>query len=395
MKNLLAIFVLVIVLLFGVPLVRLSRSKIGFEIIPFYSILFVLIGILFSQSGLNVFTDAVLTQIFPLIGFSLGWLGFLMTIDFDFHLVRKIDSRDVIYSLVFSAGAFLFVGIGFFLLFRTVFQQIPTSMAWLLASLSVTTSPLLLRLLIKKRRKRSPKIERLSLITVLGGILGVLIYGIVVSFLTENPWWRNLIFTLIVGVGSGLFINLMVMGARKQNEMLLFVYGIIFLSSGLAGLLDISPLFVNAISGIIVANSSVKKSRVAAILYEAEQLIIVFIYVLFGALWTLHPEGLGRLLWVAGVIGISYVVLRHSGKLFGAFVMKRFYHEDTLFFANNLVCQISVLLAILIDFRLIAGTNREFVNLLFLAMFFAVLISMVVASYFMNRAFGKLNQKNV
>jgi len=391
MKNLLAIFVLAVVLLFGVPLVRLSRSKVGFETIPFYSILFVLIGILFSQSGLNVFSDAVLTQIFPLIGFSLGWLGFLMTIDFDFHLVRKIDSRDVVYSLVFSAGAFLFVGGGFFLLFRSFFQEINTSMAWLLASLSVTTSPLLLRLLIKRRRKRSPIIERLSLITVFGGILGVLIYGIVVSFLTENPWWRNLIFTLVVGIGSGLFINLIVMGARKQNEMLLFVYGIIFLSSGLAGLLDISPLFVNAISGIIVANSSVKRSRVAAILYEAEQLIIVLIYVFFGALWTLRPEGLARDLWMAGVIGTFYVILRHSGRFVGALVMKRFYHDDTLFFANNLVCQISVLLALLIDFRLIAGTNQEFINLLFLAMFFAILISMVAASYFMNRAFRKLN----
>ncbi len=390
MKIFLAIFVLVIVLLFGVPLVRLSRSKIGLEAFPFYSILFVLIGILFSQSALNVFTDMVLTQIFPIIGFSLGWLGFLMTIDLDFHLIRKVDSRDVAYSLIFSAGAFLFVGVGFFFVFRAFFQQIPSSMAWLLASLSVTTSPILLRLLIKKRRKRSLIIERLSLITVLGGIAGVLSYGIVVSFLTENPWWRNLIFTLIVGIGSGLFINLMVVGARRHNETLLFVYGIIFLSSGLASLLDISPLFVNAVAGLFVANSSVKKSRIAAILYEAEQLIVVLIYVLFGALWTLQLEELGRFLCVASVGALLYVFLRHSGKLFGALVIKKFYNENVMIFANNLICQISVLLALLTDFRLMASTNQDFVNLLFLGMFFAVLLSMIVASYFLNNAFNKL-----
>jgi len=390
MKSFLAIFVLAFVLLFGVPLVRFSRSKIGFEAVPFYSILFVLIGILFSQSGLNVFTDTVLTQIFPLIGFSLGWLGFLMTIDFDIHLIRKVDSRDVVYSLIFSAGAFLFVGVGFLFAFRTFFRQFSPSMAWLLASLSVTTSPILLRLLIKKRRKRSLIIERLSLITVLGGILGIFVYGIVVSFLTENLWWRNLLFSLIVGIGSGFFINLMVVGARKHNEMLLFVYGIIFLSSGLAGLLDISPLFVNAIAGMVVANSSVKRSRVAAILYEAEQLIIVLIYVIFGALWTPHFEGLSGLLWMALVMGILYAVLRYSGKLLGALVIKKLYKENVMLFANNLVCQISVLLSLLIDFRLVAGTNREFVNLLFLGMFFTVVLSMVVASYFMNVAFKKL-----
>ncbi len=396
MDTFLAILILTIVMLFGAPAVRFFRPKIGFETVPIYSILFVLIGVFFSQSGLNVVTNEVVTQIFPIIGFSLGWLGFLMTIDFDFHLIRKINTRDIVYSLIFSIFVFLFVGLGFMMIFRAFFQQISESMAWLLASLSVATSPVLLRLFIKKHRKRSALIDSVTLVTVLGGIIGVLVYGTTVSFLTEYAWWRNLAFTLLVGTGSGLFINLMIVVARKHNETLLFVYGIIFLSSGLAGLLNLSPLFVNAISGLVVANSSVKRSRVAAILYEAEQLIIVLIYVLFGALWSINFKSGGNLVvYMAAGVGVLYVLFRYSGKIFGVFVIKKIYGENTLFFANTLICQISILFALLIDFRMIVGRNAEFVNMLFLAMFFSVLLSMPIAYYFMNREFVRLSQKNV
>ncbi len=381
--------------MFGAPVVKFTRSKLGIEKTPFYGIMFVFIGILFSQTGLNIFTDDVLLQILPIIGFSLGWLGFLITIDFDVRLIKKIDTRDIAYSLLFSGGAFLAVGIGFTLIFGTFLRGFPQSTAWLLAALSVATSPILLRLMIRKERKRSFKIEQLSLITVLGGILGVLVYGIITCFLEQHAWWRNLGLALVIGISSGLFINMMVIGARKHNEMLLFVYGIIFLSSGLSGLLKISPLFVNAITGIVVANSSLKRSRVAAILNEAEQLMMVLIYVLFGALWSVRLENMKQILLPALIIGFIYFLLRYFGKLFGSFLIKIFSGENTFALAGSLLCQTSVLFAALIDFRMLGASSAFIMNRLFLALFVSVLVAMPAARYFMEAYLKKDFQRNV
>jgi hypothetical protein len=193
-------------------------------------------------------------------------------------------------------------------------------------------------------------------------------------------------------MGTGLLLNMLVSSRRTHNEMLLFVYGTIFLASGLAEILGLSPLFVNAIAGAFVANSSVRRYRVAAILSEAERLILVLILVTFGVLWSV-PSGAWRAVFLpAGVIGMGYALFRLAGRWLGALAIEAVYKTNVSTLGFTLLCQTSIVAALLIDFRFFYPFPTEVAKLfggLTVAWFFGVF----PAYRFMNRYLSADSEK--
>ncbi len=364
MKILIALSILLAAILFAAPMDQYGRRRLGLNATTISGLEFILLGIPFSQVGLNVFTEEVIFQLFPIISFSLGWLGFLVTIDFEFRILKKVGARPIIWALIFAAATFALVGLGFWLLnrWRPVFSS--PGIPWILAALAVATSPLLLRHMANKIHVRPTHLETILFLTAFGGIVGIFAYGVVADFLKTTPWWRNLLLDLVLGLGTGLFLNMLVSSRRTHNEMLLFVYGSIFLSSGLAGLLGLSPLLVNAIAGVFVANVSVRRYRVAAILSEGERLILVFILVVFGALWAVPSSGWKPILMPVALIGAGYFLFRLGGRWLGSVAIGSLYKTKATSLGLALLCQTSIVAALLIDFRLFFPSSAD-VNLLF------------------------------
>ena len=382
MKILIALSILLAAILFAAPADQYGRRRLGLNATTISGLEFILLGIPFSQIGLNVFTETVIFQLFPIISFSLGWLGFLVTIDFEFRILKKVGTQPIALALIFAVVTFVVVGLGFWLVNRTWPIFSAPGIPWILAAVSVSTSPLLLRHLAGKIRVRATHLETILFLTAFGGIVGIFAYGVVADFLKATPWWRNLLLDLALGLGTGLFLNLLVSSRRTHNEMLLFVYGSIFLSSGLAGLLGLSPLFVNAIAGTFVANASVRRYRVAAILSEGERLILVLILVTFGALWAIpSPEWRGFLL-TAGLVGVAYFLLRLGGRWLAAFSIGKLAKTKATSLGFALLCQTSIAVALLIDFRLSFPSAAD-VHLLFVGMTLAWFLAVWPAYRFM------------
>ncbi len=392
MKILIAFFVLLLTVLFAGPLDRYGRRRFGFSLRTVSGLEFVLLGILFSQVGLNIFTEKVILQLFPIISFSLGWLGFLVTIDFDIRILRKVGIRSILFAVILAFLIFISVSGGFYLLNRwyPIFTHL--EMPWLLGVLAVATSPLLLRHMAQKFRVRPAQMETLLFLTAFGGVLGIFVYGAMADFLKITPWWRNLLLDASLGLGSGLLLNVLVSGRRTHNEMLLFVYGTIFLSSGLAGLLGLSPLFVNAIAGAVVANSSVRRYRIAAILSEAEQLILVLILVTFGALWSISPGEWKSLAVPIVGIGVGFFLLRLLGRWLGAKMIGALFKTDVTSLSGALLCQVSILVALLIDFRLFFPSLIE-LHKLFVGLTLAMFLSVWPAYRLMDRYLKELTSR--
>jgi Kef-type K+ transport system membrane component KefB len=90
----------------------------------------------------------------------------------------------------------------------------------------------------------------------------------------------------------------------------------VLFSSGIALYFKLSPLFINAVMGFMVANLPGSKDRIFRLLVLLEKPFYLVFLILAGAVW--HPESA----WVLPIAAL-YLGLRFAGKLSGGFLAAR------------------------------------------------------------------------
>jgi hypothetical protein len=114
-----------------------------------------------------------------------------------------------------------------------------------------------------------------------------------------------------VGVVCGIFFLWLTRSRPVAEELMLFLLGMCAFSAGVALQWDLSPLFVSAIMGAVVANLSRETDRLRLLLSRWEKPVYVTFLLVAGALIQIPT-------WMVFPMALGYAVLRFLAKLVAA-----------------------------------------------------------------------------
>jgi hypothetical protein len=119
---------------------------------------------------------------------------------------------------------------------------------------------------------------------------------------------------LSVGTGGLLGVTVVALTSYRlsDDEHLLVLLGTVLTGAGLALYLSLSPLFVNAVAGVVIANLAGHRplAVLQSLLVRGDRAVYVLFLLLAGAQW--QPQGA-----TVFALALLYVVLRTAGKMAG------------------------------------------------------------------------------
>ena len=302
MKPLIAFGILLAVGFLGaVKLFNRFQVSSPFAYLFYSGTIFIFFGLLIGENGLNLISKEITRHLEPLIHFSLGWVGFI----FGFQLERKYLKRIhwswyvsmistyfitffSIFSLGFWANHFfsrefipdITIAIGFSLVLAILVSE---------SSISFTVWS------SKFLRGYMHQVRQCSFIASSDNFFPILFTGIIFSLyryipesgeitsLPAKDFFISFAVQVVIGILSGLAIHFLLKRIQQKLEISAVLFGVIFFISGLALMVNFSPLFVAMITGVVFSNLTRRHTYLLKIITPTEKPIYI-VFLIFLAL---------------------------------------------------------------------------------------------------------------
>ena len=235
-------------------------------------------------------------------------------------------------SIVQALAAFILVAVGTYL---TAFLVAGNSaahpdnfiLALLLGAVAVATAPAALLHVVREMGARGPLTSTLMAVVAVDDGIAIMIFGMAMSIAHQladpgtlsalHAAWDcayEIIFSLGIGVITGLLIDFVLNKLHNRGEMLTAGLALLLLCGEITRFLELSSLLAGMAAGFTIINRSERDVR----LFRALNAFEPPIYVLFFTLAGLHLDI--SALKLAGWIGIVYFITRVIGKYAGAWL---------------------------------------------------------------------------
>lgn len=289
---------------------------------------YVLLGVLVGPYVTNVMTPEVVGQLSPIMSLSIGSLGLLYGLQFRFRDVAhqpaeaiRLGFIEVLVTFVLVAGVFAGV---FWML--PGFPKAPEAVwpaALVLGTTAAVSAPSALKAVRLRYDATGPLPDLLQFVVRFDQALGILLFGFIfclfhvgetqgIRDLTTTEWVAvNLGFGVILGLLFFLFLG----REEGKSKLLVALIGIVVFASGAAYYLNLSPLFINLVLGVILANTSRIREQLVEILRSIEKPVVVVVLVFAGAAWDL--TAFAETWYLFAGLAVGYLVLRAAGKQAG------------------------------------------------------------------------------
>ncbi|MFW6201306.1 MAG: cation:proton antiporter [Gemmatimonadota bacterium] len=303
-----------VLILLGLLGARLSfaeaRVPLGPRLIISSGTHFLFLGFLLGSHALALFPRDVIDQLYPFLALGLGWIGFLFGLQLDRRHLRRFPRRYLAIALLQAVLAFLlFLGFGLLVLGTEVGLDHRVALLTAAATACIST-PAAIGLISSTFHVKGRVSRLLFFIASLDAVVGILALQLTYAFhrgpvlatafdATVGLDWITA--AVLLGVVSGILFLWLTRPRPGREEIVLFLLGVVVFASGAALHLGLSPLFVSAVAGAVVANLSPLRRRIYALLQTWEQPVYVILLILAGALldfpsWLVVPLALGYLL---------------------------------------------------------------------------------------------------
>jgi Kef-type K+ transport system membrane component KefB len=303
------------------PLMRVPLYLTGTE--------YILVGVVLGPHLLGLLDAAAVRGLQPLLSLALGWIGLLFGVQLERARIRLFPRQHlavaVIQGLV-TLGC-CFVGLLWLVPRCGVGGGAVEVVALALAAVAVPTAQSSLALIQRQRVGRPPPVlELLRYVAGVDGVVGLVAMGCLFCLghtrsiigLERMFFWQCLLLSLVLGGATGVLLHLLTRLRCTQQELLLFIIGVVVFAGGAADYLGLSPLFVTLLGGLLVANVRGEKTRIMRALAVLERPIYLVVVLVAGA--QLVPvEPLSGAAALAG----GYLVLRVAGKAIGGWLAVR------------------------------------------------------------------------
>lgn len=287
-----------------------------------------MLGVLIGPNATNLMTPDVVRQLNPFISVSIGSLGLLYGLQLRIRDLAKVHTES--YRLLFSeflTTQILVTGI-FAIIFYQLFPNDKDNVgifsgALVLGTSAAISAPTAIRAVRKRFKAKGPATDMLDFVIRFDQLLGIVFFGLIFCFyhigqthgiraLTTTEW---LAVNIGIGIVLGLLFYLFLGKEESENKLLLGILGIVVFSSGAAYYLNLSPLFINLILGVMLANTSKIHKKIIEVLHSVEKPFYAVILVFAGAAWNWDSYAERWPLMLQLVL--FYLVIRYFGKLLG------------------------------------------------------------------------------
>ncbi|MBN2170670.1 MAG: hypothetical protein JW819_05020 [Candidatus Krumholzibacteriota bacterium] len=320
MKILLGLVVLLVLALAAPRRGRRSRAR-GFFLVGGE---FLLLGWALGDRGLGLLDDGTLVALEPLLTLGLGWIGLLVGLQFEWRLLRRTPVRLYLVGLAqgLAAGALVFLAAWPMLIVLFENSWRTGAAAAFLAAAVAGSSVQILGVSARGFRldKDAPlplyrfcaavdTLLPLAALALLFGFHheGALLGGIEPCWLPALGWAGR---AVLLGAALGLVLAALIQNVREAGHRLLLLLGFLGFSGGLAGALDLPPLFVNFVAGMVTVNLLGHQRHTWELATASERPFYFIFLLLVGADWRLGSS------WVLALAPALFA-LRLLGKAAG------------------------------------------------------------------------------
>lgn len=361
------------------------RLPTGARIIFLTGTEFILVGVALGGGLLNILDQQALRSLTPLFSLALGYVGLIYGIQLERDKVRRLPGRYLLATVVQATVALVVIWVaGLWLLETWVGSSGPPLLlaSLVLAAAAANTGQTTLALVVRELRIRSSRfLDLLRTVASLDAIVGLTVAGLAFSLghhtgpvpLLGAAGLQWFALSAALGVALGLLLHLVTQYHCSQEELVVFGLGMVLFSSGLALYLKLSPLFINMIIGITMANLPGAHDRMFSMLVRLEKPFYIVLLILAGAVWRLDTV-------FTVVFAALYLVLRMVGKAAGGYLASRLLEPEleaprTMGLALNSLGGVAI--AIVLNYAQIA-TGPE-VSVVVTAVLFTVIVTELVS----------------
>jgi hypothetical protein len=312
----------------ALPPVKALQDRLGVTVLVSTGLPFLLLGVIFSLPSVGVLSADVLADLTPIFDFGLGWVGFVVGMQFDVRrletLPRALPAVIVSESLAPMITTFAFCAAAYAAL--TDLAQIDRGIlrdAIILAACAAPSAAVSLPFLTRRMGERGARI--LYEATLVDEVACLAALGLCAVFFRPGdlggrwdlPAGAWLLLSLGLGGVLGIMAYLLIRGAESGREEVALLLGAVALSAGMAGNLGLQVPVICAIAGALLANLPLQDpAGLRAVLEQVERPIYLVFLLVVGAMW--HPGD-----WQGWALAPVFVFARVLGKHLGALVAHR------------------------------------------------------------------------
>lgn len=301
-----------------------------------YMLVGALLGPSFKRFGMELLTEPVLNSLSFFTQVALGFVAFSIGSELSMKSLKRLGSGIVwiIFSESFTA---FFVVTG---LVYLVTQDLP--MALVFGAMAPASAPAGTVAIIQEYKAKGSLTQALYAVVGFDDGLAIIIFGFAAAIaksllMAETPGHVSegflhmlaaptleIVLSIVVGTVLGFLLCQLVRFIKNSRDMLIIVFGIVTLGTGLSMMWHLSLILTNMVIGFVLVNTRREAlvHRVTAPLLEIMPLTFVLFFCLAGA--HLQIAALPGL----GVLGITYILGRSGGLIGGARIGAIFGHVE-------------------------------------------------------------------
>jgi len=283
---------------------------------------YILFGVLLGPRIFNFLSPEIINSLKPLISLALGWVGLLLGIQFRWRNIRRFPVNYFLFTSLQSLISFFII---FLILFGALWYLSPANFtnrleaAIVLAAIGSITAPLTLARIIIEHKAKGRLTHFLQFISSIDDVWGITIIGIAMAIF--HPYkngivdgvWQWILLSLVLSISLGFLFRYLLQVRFNQQEIFLLVLGLVIFTSGIGFYLKLSPIFLNMIVGMTLAQFRRESEKVIRVILMAEKPIYLLLLVFAGSLW--NYQFLTEILLI-----IIFIIGRFLGKYAGGWL---------------------------------------------------------------------------
>ncbi len=303
---------------------------------------FVALGLVAALPSVGILNAGVLDRLRPVLHFGLGWLGFIIGAQLDIRVLDRVPKGTAYLILVEALGPFGITAAACGIVMVSFGMSLADNSTWrdmiLLGTAAAMTAPRKFRGFANRTWHEGRGVDvLLGQLDELVGVIGLLFITAYFRSSTTGTWslpdtaW--VFVSLGLGVAIGVLIFAMIRVPVSNAEFLAVVLGGIAFASGLAGYLELSPIVICFIAGVLVTNfPNEQRDSIFRILNHLERPVHLLFLIIAGALWSVTDwRGWALVpLFVAGRIIGKWTGIVASKTVVGAELPKAFVDQRAL-----------------------------------------------------------------
>ncbi|UCG39125.1 MAG: cation:proton antiporter, partial [bacterium] len=357
---------------------------------------FILVGVALGDSMIGLLDEQTVRSLTPLFSLGLGFVGLIFGIQLELDRVFRFPTRYLAMAALQAVFTLLVVFWPCYFVLERLFGSDERSIlmaSLVLAATAACTAQTALALIGAEFKLRGARLmELLRYISGLDAAFALAVFGLAFCLMRTHSvlgfeaglglqWFA---FSLLLGAAMGCLLHLLTRTRCNEEELLIFVVGVVVFSAGIALYVELSPLFINTIVGLVAVNLPGSKERIFNLLVRLEKPFYVVFLILAGAIWRPGSP------WALPLAAL-YLGLRLVGKVAGgALAARAVPAEDRppLALGLGLVSQGGIVIAMVMEYYQLspAGVTGAVVTAVLIAVIANELISPSLARIALRRA---------